>query len=457
MDKKKLSALISAADDETLKKVADSHPMLSSAQKDELYARIAARAGQTHEYADRVSGVEVRHGRGASRFVGFAAALALVLAGLGGGGLLMKQRMAAAPSSEIEDGVDVVEEETEAVTEAETEAVTEAETGYVSDSDTYYAAIASDFTERFINAEAVLMCGQAECDPNDTVTFYVWDDTDEEWSRKYGGERTFCKVTDERFGSCQDIFDNYAQYIAVASSGTPFEEATSLDGSTMKSYLGGDVSEFEPGSTVHFNGKSNYSDAVGALIRCPYIDYNGSLYVADYTAGNKVEARFTSAPVISNATAGGFTVSRYMIPAYMNYANAKYGEEKIYSFILSNGEWKISGVETGAQVEYLAAIGIQCYLEHRPEYNDIDIDSGPIMRSIEVTSYDYGKCIAEVHGVLKDVNGTDAVEITATCSVGKQSFGVGYADITRLNEYDGTLKRPSVIWAEKVAAGEVEK
>ena len=435
MDKKKLYALISAADDETLKKVADSHPMLSGAQKDELYARIAARAGQTHEYADRVSGVEVRHGRGAFRFVGFAAALALVLAGLGGGGLLVKQRMAAETSSEIEDGVEVVEEENEAVTEAET--------GYVADSNPYYAAIASDFTERFIKAEAVLMCGCVESDPNDTVTFYVWDDTDEEWSRKYGGERTFCKVTDERFGSCQDIFDNYAQYIAVASSGTPFEEATSLDGSSMKSYLGGDV--------------SNYSDAVGALIRCAYIDYNGSLYVADHTVGNKVEARFTSDPVISNATAGSFTVSRYMIPAYMDYTNAKYGEEKIYSFILSNGEWKISDVETGAQVEYLAAIGIQCYLEHRPEYNDIDIDSGPIMHSIEITSYDYDKCIAEVHGVLKDVNGTDAVEITATCSVGKQSFGVGYADITRLNEYDGTLKRPSVIWAEKVAAGEVEK
>ena len=38
MDKKKMSELISAADDVTLKKIADSHAMISDDKKEELYA-----------------------------------------------------------------------------------------------------------------------------------------------------------------------------------------------------------------------------------------------------------------------------------------------------------------------------------------------------------------------------------------------------------------------------------
>lgn len=151
-------------------------------------------------------------------------------------------------------------------------------------------------------------------------------------------------------------------------------------------------------------------------------------------------------------------MSRYVIPPYTAYGNMKYGEEKIYTIVRNNSEWKIDFVDTGAQVEYNSAIGIQWYLERRPEYNDIDIiDFGHIMSCIEVTSYDYEKGIATVHGVLRDINGNDAIEITATCAVSKDSYGVSSAEITRLNEYDGTLKRPSVIWAEKVAAGEAER
>ena len=51
MDKKKMSELISAADDETLKKIADSHAMISDDKKEELYARIVAKTDSHHEYA----------------------------------------------------------------------------------------------------------------------------------------------------------------------------------------------------------------------------------------------------------------------------------------------------------------------------------------------------------------------------------------------------------------------
>ena len=454
MDKKKMSELISAADDETLKKIADSHAMISDDKKEELYARIVAKTDSHHEYADRVSGVEVRRGRGASRFVGFAAALALVLGGLGGGGLLLKNRMGAVPSTELDDSTEVIEVETEAATDEVIEEETEAAADYVPDYD--YESIARDLTDRFIDGESVLMYHGAECDYNDTITFSVWDDDDEEWSQKYGGERTFCKVTDERFSSCQDILDYYNGPIASSRIGGIRTENALDDYACVISWLGGDIGDVEVGSTVHFN-KGDQSDTASALISASYIDYKGELYMRYVLPEYIREEKFSSEPVCYDLSENSFRVSRYVIPPYTDYGNMKYGEEKIYTVVLDNDEWKIDFVETGAQVEYKSAIGIQCYLEHKPEYNDIDIDCGPIMRSIEVTSYDPEKKIADVHGVLKDVNGTDAIEITATCAVGVDSFGVGSAEITRLNEYDGTLKRPTVIWAEKVAAGEVEK
>ena len=61
--------------------------------------------------------------------------------------------------------------------------------------------------------------------------------------------------------------------------------------------------------------------------------------------------------------------------------------------------------------------------------------------------YDEENKTSRVHAVLHDVNGVDAIDVTADIDL--NSVKVTSADITRLNEYDGTLKRPSVIWAEE--------
>lgn len=289
MDKKKMSALVSATNDEMLKKIADSHAMISEDKKEELYVRIVAKKDTHHEYADRVSGVEACRGRGAYRLVGFAAALALVLGGLGGGGLLLKNRLGAVPSAELEDGVEAVGEETEEVTDEVIEEKTEAATDFVPDY--AYESIAYDLTERFIDGESVLMDHCVECNYNDTISFFVWDDADEEWSQNYGGERTFCKVTDERFSSCQDILDFYNGPIAPSRIGGRRTEKALDNYAGVSSWLGGDMGDVEIGSTVHFN-KGEKSDTVRALISATYIDYRGELYARYVLPENIREEKF---------------------------------------------------------------------------------------------------------------------------------------------------------------------
>lgn len=210
-----LSELFAAADDETLKKVADSHPMVSDTKKEELCARISERINAGEEHADFVSGVEVRRGRGTSRFVGFAAALALVLGVLGGGGMLLKNRMGAAPAAELEDSAEV---ETEAVTDAEE--LTEEEA----------AAIA----EKLILQEQALMNfrtgADMEVDRDEPLYKSVWYG-DMEHGREV--KVKYYRVTDERYPYWADVqaemravyTEDYAKYMlenCVDASETDF-------------------------------------------------------------------------------------------------------------------------------------------------------------------------------------------------------------------------------------------
>ena len=223
-NKRKLSELIEAADNDTLKAVADAHPMLSDAKKDELYSRISERVSVGDDYADSVSGVEVKHGRGASRFVGFAAALALVLAGLGGGGLLLKNRMGAAPAAELEESAEVTEEETE--TEAPTEAaLTEDEA----------QAIVDDLFEKYTDFQKAYILGGIEVDYSTPIyrTYVPAGAPD-------GFEVTekFYPVTDERFrkwedveAACLDVFTAEAGYpiIGFKSKDEPRDTVRGID------------------------------------------------------------------------------------------------------------------------------------------------------------------------------------------------------------------------------------
>ena len=221
-NKKKLSELIEAADSETLKHIADSHPMVSDKKKDELYARISERTHLGEEFADRVSGVEVRHGRGVSRYVGLVAAMALVIGGLGGGGLLLKQRAGSVPSPELEATEDVTEEETEAPTEEE---LTEEKA----------KAIVDDLFEKYTDFQKAYLLGGIEVDYSAPIyRTYIPEGAPD----GYEATEKFYPVTDERFrkwedveAACLDVFTEEAGYpiIGFKSKDEPFDTVRGID------------------------------------------------------------------------------------------------------------------------------------------------------------------------------------------------------------------------------------
>lgn len=396
-----------------------------------------------------ITGVEVRSGRSISKYLGIAAACVLIAGSAGTTGVLLhNSSKKAVQQTEVEEQatteVNTVEEVTEEATKALYEGTVECD----------YQAIATELTDRYLDADNVLCNGDVSYDENDSIVFYTYDSTDEEWSNKYGGERKFCKVTDERFKSCQDIYEYYRsafasfmnqgnQYAEEYTMPEKYTEASYIDGSTLTSWLGGDVSKFELGSRVDLRPYSdnkceegNYDDVAFAINNGMYVEYNGKLYVSirgtEYWRTVSTSS-YTTEPVLRDITDTSFTVSRYMKPSYTGYENVKYGEEKVFHVILDNGEWKITNIVFGCRPEYDSAIAIQSYLEEKNEYNDIDIDCMDIMSYIEITDFDAENKKCKVHGVLHDVNGVDAIDMTAdVCIDFDSNYGVVSADITRL-------------------------
>lgn len=421
----------------------------------------------TNEYTESVSGVEVRSGHGIIKYVGIAAACAIIVGGIGTTGVLLHKG-----SKNAQQFAEVIEEETtaEAVTEI-TEEPTEPPVEYD------YEAIANELTQHYIDGVNVMQFGDVTYDSSDSITFYTYDSTDEEWSNNYGGERTFYKVTDERFNSCQDIYEYYKAPIASVidrkNFGETYEsftmpdnykEAQDVEDSvTLRSWLGEDVSKFEVGSRVDLaydpEDESTVDYAAHSIHTATYVEYNGQLYVRQMpkfsTTGDN---SFSTEPAVTHEEADSFTVSRFVRTPYLGYANANYGEENIFTFVLENDEWKIKSIEIGDRPEYTSAVAIQNYIEKRAEYNDINIgyDSegkagrgiGHIMDKLEVTEYDSSIHVCKVHAVLHNMNGEDALDMTAEVSVNyKGSPAVMSADITRIKDYDSSYERPNAVSA----------
>jgi hypothetical protein len=420
-----------------------------------------------NEYTENVSGVEVRSGHGIMKYVSIAAVCALIVGGIGTTGVLLHKG-----SKNAQQFTEVVEEETtaEAVTEI-TEEPTELPVEYD------YAAIANELTQHYIDSLNVMQYGDVSYDSNESITFYTYDSTNEEWSNNYGGERTFYKVTDERFKSCQDIYEYYKAPIASSIDRKHFgetyesftmpdnyKEAQGVEDSvTLLSWLGEDVSKFEVGSRVDLaydpEDESTVDYAAHSIHTATYVEYNGQLYVRQMpkfsTTGDN---SFSTEPAVTHEEADSFTVSRFVRTPYLGYANANYGEENIFTFVIENDEWKIKSIEIGDRPEYTLAVAIQNYIEKRAEYNDINIgyDSegkagrgiGHIMDKLEVTEYDPSIHVCKVHAVLHNMNGEDALDMTAEVSVNyKGSPAVMSADITRIKDYDSSYERPNAVSA----------
>lgn len=122
----KINELFSHSDNEDAQRISDAHPVFSEAKKDELYKRIQDRVAAEksgNDFADKVTGVEVRHGHGIMRYIGIAAALAVLIGGIGGGHYLIRNNMnpdrtfseieteESTETSEVQEATEETEEE----------------------------------------------------------------------------------------------------------------------------------------------------------------------------------------------------------------------------------------------------------------------------------------------------------------------------------------------------------
>lgn len=428
-----------------------------------------------NEFDEKVSGVEVKHGHSAMKYISIAAAFVLVAGGIGTTSYFMHRNGGSQFTDTVEE--ETTAEDTEAATEEVTEIVTE-EVNTPVDSD--YEAIAQDLTDKYLESTNVMYFGNVEFDINDSITFYTYDSTDDYWSDNYGGERTFYKVTDERFNSCQDIYENYKKDITSApiknteyTMPESYLDAQVIDGmSSITSWLGRDVSKFEDGSRVdlrpYHDEEIEVDEEAFSINNAIYVEYKGGLYVSKWSVdfdsapyyGNgkhKNVAVYTTEPEIKEENGDTFTVSRFSSSGNYN-EKFTYGDENIFTFTLENDEWKISSVSLGVRPEYDSAIAIQNYLEKKSEYNDINIGCdtekstglgiGHIMNNLEVLDYNKETKICKVHAVLHDTQGVDAIDMTADVNVNPNgNLAVISADITRLKEYDSSLDRQGILYA----------
>ena len=420
-----------------------------------------------NEFEENVSGVEIKHGSSAMKYISIAAAFVLVAGGIGTTSYFMHRNGGSQFADTIEEETTEADIEIEEVTEIATEEV-------VTPVEYDYEAIAQELTDKYLESTNVMYFGDVECDLNDSITFYTYDSTDEYWSDNYGGERTFYKVTDERFNSCQDIYENYKKNITSApiiSTACTEEnimpksyiDARAIDSqSSIICWLGYDVSKFEEGSRVdlrpYHDEEVEVDEVAFSINNAIYVEYKGGLYVSKWAVnydsapyyGNgkhRNVSEYTTEPEIIEENGDTFTVSRFSSSGNYN-EKFTYGDEEIFTFTLENGKWKISSVSLGVRPEYDSAIAIQCYLEKKSEYNDIAINCGDMMTSLEVIDYNKETKICKVHAVLHDTQGVDAIDMTADVNINPNgNLAVISADITRLKEYDSSLDRQGILYA----------
>lgn len=434
------------SDETTIERITTEYPLLDADEKERLYAMSKEKYNSDikneKNNGTEVSGVERYRKPLWHKVLSAVAAAVVVIGGVGGGVLLLGKGGGVDPMTDIEATEPAEEEVTEATEVEETEPEIE-------QAEYDYTAIAQQLFDDYLEVERIICWGGVSYDENDSITFYTYASDDAEWSANYGGERTFYKVTDERFSSCQEI---YEMMKTISSSECMpeenYQDAHWIDNeATLLSWLGGDVSMFEVGGDVDLDdADAERQDSAYDVNNGVFVEFNGELYVSPR---NCEALEFTSDAVVEEIGENCFTASRYVKEPYN--PNAKYGKEKILQIVLENDEWKIDSIETGVQVEYLSAIAIQCYLEDKPEYYDLTLYPTDIMSYMDSIEYDEESLTCKLHTILIDVNGEEAVDVTAEVILNalNSNVAVKSAEITRLNEYDGTLKRPSVLWAEQ--------
>ena len=223
-----------------------------------------------------------------------------------------------------------------------------------------YTAIAQQLFDDYLEVESVIKWGDVSYDENDSITFYTYNSNDAEWADNNVGERTFCKVTDKRFSSCQDIYEMLRAITTTECE--PEENFMNADWFAqfnLSSFLGGDVSMFEVGENIDINHEiSDWRWPGYSINRSVFVEYNGELYVNRRYNETPV---FTSDVIINKTGENSFTATR----KYKSPVNSV-EEYCILEVVLENGEWKIDKA-------YISDKESEDVTESEDEYEYLDI------------------------------------------------------------------------------------
>ncbi|MCR5601702.1 MAG: hypothetical protein K6G33_13280 [Ruminococcus sp.] len=410
---------------------------------------------------DDVSGVDVRSGRNITRYVGIAAACVLLAVSIGSTGLLLhKSKKEHIKITELSDptttfvstnvsnnatSAKTTKTDPSSTTTKTTEVTTEKTTEEHNDSS--YESIAMKIIENYYAGDNLLMYGDISYDTNCSINFTTYDGFDDVCNSSFCGERKFYKVTDERFKSCQDIYDYYKSFltsIIKMNNISDIEEYELPESYTdaeyllqsispVKSFLGGDISKYESGSQVNVCPEiyNVWDKTARAVNYAKYVEYKGDLYVAerrDSVDPMLLNPVFTFGPIIKDITENSF--SAIIFRKTEDFDTIKYGSKETYYFVLEDGEWKINNLIFGEYPELDSSRALIKYLDEHKEYSDVCRDFYDVEHFIEIFEYDIDAQTCKVHGVLHNMYAEDVIDVTADIDL--NNISVTSADIKRI-------------------------
>lgn len=327
----------------------------------------------------------------------------------------------------------------------ESEDVTELEDEYE------YLDIAGDLTDRFFYMIDVLGAYNVSYDENDFITYNCYSVSNPATlSEKYGVDlsgakektdflytRKLYKVTDDRFKSCQDIYNALREL--TSSSLLPEENYENADlpiygnewVTTPIAILGTDVSMYESGSNIYDSYFSDFEnrkfdmqdsdnwEAALSAFGSHYVEYNGNLYIiGDMGYSDMPDVHVN----LQNVEENRFSVTRKHIISYEDETERI--ESYNFDFVFENGKWKIDNVERVVSDEEAIGIAIASYVDtlirsDTGKYGNIYENPDVFDFGFEIVSYNgENNCTARV--ILTDYDYVDIIELTAEIDIKEQ-------------------------------------
>ena len=420
-------SLFKEIDNMIIDKISEEFPVLTEAEKERIFAMSEKKYNMDNQDKENVGfddesevrGVEQYNRPILSRLTSLAAAAVILIAGISGGTAFMKYKKNNSAATEMNDP-----------TEAATETITEKEEKQ--DIASECAEIAYRLTNRFAELENKYYEHALSVDNNDTLTFNVYNS---DVPGQKATEKHYFRVTDADFQSGDDLknglksifTDELYERLFSINSGEDYE---TLIIEPQYIYLFSssdfdmDLSKYEKNSAIDLADVNYHS--------LDFITYNEGFYVSSYYNKPVENGSFSSYPNVIKIKKNGFsaTVFANFYP-FVNTETSKVGTNLQFDFVCEEGEWKISDITVGRNMESAAAYAIKDYfINDCDDYdiNDLMISKDVVINDLEedvIILSSNGDKSCKVYCIIKDKNGNDFLEFKATVVFTNDGFKYG--------------------------------